>query len=86
MNAVRIRKKLEAPIPELPELAPLIGKNVEIIATEEPSSENTTVEALTSFNALASKLPGDPFGPDFDDTLRKWREEPWRAADHLGDE
>lgn len=84
MNAVRIRKKLESPIPELPELAPLIGKNVEIVATEEQSSEGAA--PLTSFEALASKLPGDPFGLDFDDTLRKWREEPWRSTDHLGGE
>jgi hypothetical protein len=84
MNAVRIRKKLESPIPELPELAPLIGKNVEIIATEEQSAESAA-PALTSFDALASKLPGDPFGSDFDDTLRQWRQEPWRADD-LGGE
>jgi len=83
MNAIRIRKKLESPIPELPELAPLIGKNVEIVATEEQSPEGAAAP-LASFDRLASKLPGDPFGPDFDDTVRKWREEPWHAADHLG--
>jgi hypothetical protein len=35
MNALRIRKRLEAPIPELPELTPLIGKDLEIIVLEE---------------------------------------------------
>ncbi|HZL38263.1 MAG TPA: hypothetical protein VFC78_23310 [Tepidisphaeraceae bacterium] len=35
MNAVRIRKHLDRSIPELPDLAQLIGKNVETIVLEE---------------------------------------------------
>jgi hypothetical protein len=35
MNAVRIRRKLESDTLHLPELKPLIGKNVEIIVLEE---------------------------------------------------
>src|SRR5690349_5567272 len=35
MDPVRIRKHLDGPIPQLPELAPLVGKNVEIIAFED---------------------------------------------------
>ena len=34
MNAIRIHKRLNSVIPQLPELAPLIGRDVEIIATE----------------------------------------------------
>ena len=37
MNAVRIRRKLESDTPHLPELKPLVGKNVEIIVLEEPA-------------------------------------------------
>ena len=37
MNAVRIRKTFHSPIPELPELDPMIGKALEIIALEEPA-------------------------------------------------
>ena len=35
MNPVRIRRKLESETLHLPELRPLIGKNVEIIVQEE---------------------------------------------------
>ena len=37
MNAVRICRKLESDTLHLPELKPLIGKNVEIIVLEEPT-------------------------------------------------
>jgi hypothetical protein len=44
MNAVRIRRRLDAPIAELPELAPLVGKEVEIIAleAEDPAADAAT--------------------------------------------
>jgi hypothetical protein len=35
---------------------------------------------VTSLDQLRSKLPGDPFGPDFEQTLRQWRSEPWRSV------
>ena len=35
MNAVRFRKRLDAPVPEFPELTPMVGKEVEIIVLEE---------------------------------------------------
>jgi len=38
MNALRIRKRLDVPIPELPELTPLIGKDLEIIVLEETAA------------------------------------------------
>jgi hypothetical protein len=34
MNAIRIRRRLDSPIAELPELSALIGKEVEIIVLE----------------------------------------------------
>jgi hypothetical protein len=36
MAPVRIRKHIDAPIPELPELTPMVGKTVEIIVVERP--------------------------------------------------
>lgn len=35
---------------------------------------------ITSIDELRRELPGDPFGPDFDVTLRQWRNEPWRLT------
>lgn len=35
MNAIRIRKKLESISPTLPELAPFVGRTVEIIVFDE---------------------------------------------------
>ena len=43
MQSVRIRKRLDAPIPELPELTPLVGKTVEIIAREEPATAGPNI-------------------------------------------
>lgn len=34
MNALRIRKRLDSPIPQLPELTPLIGRELEIIVLD----------------------------------------------------
>jgi hypothetical protein len=39
MNAVRIRRQLDSDTLHLPELKPLIGKNVEIIVLEEQVPE-----------------------------------------------
>ena len=49
MNALRIRKRLEAPIPELPELTPLIGKDLEIIVLEETTPAVPDSKAKGSF-------------------------------------
>ena len=42
MNAVRIRRRLNAAIPEFPELACMVGKNIEIIVIEEPDADIST--------------------------------------------
>lgn len=41
MRAVRIRKRLESHVVDLPELRPLVGKDVEIIVLEEEASVAT---------------------------------------------
>ncbi|HZL38264.1 MAG TPA: hypothetical protein VFC78_23315 [Tepidisphaeraceae bacterium] len=52
MNAVRIRKRLDKAIPELPELTPLIGKNVEIIVLEEGNAQVPPID-LAAIDAIA---------------------------------
>jgi len=39
MSTIRIHRKLESETLHLPELRPLVGKNVEIVVQEEPPSE-----------------------------------------------
>jgi hypothetical protein len=39
MIAVRVWKRLDGPIPQMPELDPLVGKMVEVIALESPEEE-----------------------------------------------
>ena len=41
MNAIRVRQHLTSRVIDLPELEPLVGKNVEIIVIEEPDSQNS---------------------------------------------
>lgn len=52
MNAVRIRKRLDRPISELPELASLVGKSVEIIVLEESDPSRTLID-LSPLDAIA---------------------------------
>jgi hypothetical protein len=69
MNAIRIRKRLDSQVLDLPELAPLLGKSVEIIVLEEapgpveardrePGSARGEVKMSDDFDA-----PLDDFAP-----------------------
>ena len=98
MNTIRIRKHLRAPIPELPELAPLIGTTVEIIAFEEAEAEPAPIAPYGFWNGLsADELAAQQqkhavASPEtlkandelknlfdgFEETLKTWRQEPWR--------
>lgn len=40
MNAVRIRKRLDEPIPQLPELTSWVGREVEIIVLDESGTNH----------------------------------------------
>jgi len=51
MNAVRIRRRLESDTLHLPELKPLIGKNVEIIVQEKLADD------LGCFSGLPAPKP-----------------------------
>ena len=58
MNAVRIRTRLDGPIPGLPELASLIGKNVEIIVIVEAEGETPLVSPQPPVQTRVQKTPG----------------------------
>lgn len=85
MSVVRIRKRLDLPIPQLPELAPLIGKEVEIIAREQSVSA-PGAHKPARFVDLKGGWPEDQVDDGFEEEVDHWRREPWRAADLAGDE
>jgi hypothetical protein len=80
MNALRIRRKLESDTLHLPELQPLIGKNVEIIVLEETGSSilpgtgdwDTAMEAVAELEDY-----------DFDAYRRQREVDLQHARDHL---
>jgi hypothetical protein len=57
MIAVRIWKKLESPIAGLPELDPLIGKTIEMIAMEDPDEELSSVETSSTTGSNKASAP-----------------------------
>jgi hypothetical protein len=85
MSVVRIRKRLDLPIPQLPELAPLIGKDVEIIAREQ-SGTGGDVHKPARFGDLKGGWPEDQIDDGFEEEVDRWRQEPWRASDATADE
>jgi hypothetical protein len=89
VNALRIRKRLDAPIPQLPELAPMIGKTVEIIVIEESVGEGNgaaqrpatleeiaaaqRVQPVSDPQQLSGGWPEDERDDGFDEALEQWR-------------
>lgn len=66
MNAIRIRRKLESDTPHLPELKPLVGKNVEIIVFEDvvPNAPADAVDSPVENRLQGSVLRyEEPFEP-----------------------
>jgi len=55
MNAVRIRRKLESETLHLPELKPLIGKNVEILIQEKDADDPGCFSDLSAPEPLSEK-------------------------------
>lgn len=85
MSVVRIRKRLDLPIPQLPELAPLIGKDVEIIAREQ-SVSTAGGHKPARFIDLKGGWPLDRIDDGFEEEVDRWRQEPWRDTDPTSDE
>jgi hypothetical protein len=80
MNALRIRRKLESATLHLPELQPLIGKNVEIIVLEETGS--TILPGTGDWDA-AMKAVAELEDYDFDAYRRQREYDLEHARDHL---
>jgi hypothetical protein len=52
MNAIRIRRKLESDTLHLPELRPLIGREVEIVVSEEQILPSTILPGTGDWDAV----------------------------------
>jgi hypothetical protein len=84
-NPLRIRTRVDSETLHLPQLRPLMGKNVEIAVVEDVAdSGNGKPRTVQSIDQLRSALPGDSFGDSFDEALRAWREQPWRTDEPEG--
>jgi hypothetical protein len=75
MSAIQFDKHIHRPIAELPELTPMVGKTVRITATDDAG-----IPPLSSLDQLRGTRDDAAF-EGFDDVLREWRNEPWRAAE-----
>ena len=85
MNAIRIDRRLDSQVLDLPELAPLLGKRVQIIVLEEePVVESSQVTAAPPQAESVASPTRSAFGcgkgevlymaPDFDATPEEFAE------------
>ena len=74
MNAVRFRKRLDAPIAQFPELTPMVGKEIEIIALDDSKADidSSGLSALERYDAAHG---GPPAPAKFEDLQNGWPEE-----------
>lgn len=84
MKAVRIRKKLDEPIPQLPELAPWVGRVVEIIVLDESDAmdaqPNETEVGAPRFEDLVGGWPDDARDDGFEQAVQELRRRPWTRS------
>jgi hypothetical protein len=84
MSVLRIRKRLDEPIPQLPELTPLVGRTVEIIVLEgsdSGSSEHIAdTETPARFDDLLGGWPEDERADGFEEAVRELRRRPWTRS------
>ena len=73
MTAIRIKKQLDSETLHLPELKPLLGKQVEIIVLEESSTESSPPQ-FDFDKQFGSGWPDD-VNDGFEEAVRKWRRE-----------
>ncbi len=94
MRPIRIRKRLDSQVVDLPELAPLVGKTVQITVVEEvpgqPASNywrNRSIEELANEQGIEGSAtledlrgiwPEDQRDDDFEQDLERLRSQPWR--------
>lgn len=80
MNAMRIRRKLDSETLHLPELKPLIGKNVEIIVLDDSAA---TITPGTGDWDAAMQAVAQLEDYDFDAFRRQREYDLKHAKDHL---
>ncbi len=58
------------------------GAAVEVNVVPPPAAAMNQRPPIQSIDELRGQDVGDddPFGPEFEKTLREWRSEPWRSA------
>ncbi len=71
MNAIRIDRRLDSQVLDLPELAPLVGKRVQIIVLEE---EAVPTEPADGPKAGSGKGEVLWIAPDFDETPEEFKD------------
>ena len=71
MNAIRVNRRLDSHVIDLPELAPLVGKRVEIIVLEE---EQAATEPAEGPKAGCGKGEVIWMAPDFDRTPEEFKD------------
>ena len=81
MNAVRIRTRIESTTLTAPELAPFLGRRVEIIVLEDEPQGRPLLVTRGMF-AVKGDIPGDPVA----DVLAEFRAERARRLDTTADE
>jgi hypothetical protein len=82
MNAIRIHRKLESETLHLPELKPLLGKNVEIVVQEEAAPN--VIPGTGDWDAAARAAEElRKSGYDFDAWQRQREYDLKHAGDHL---
>ena len=72
MNAIRVRTKVKSETLRLPELKPLIGKNVEIIVLEEGASMLAQPRPFDFAKNFGRGWPGGK-RDGFESAVRRWR-------------
>jgi hypothetical protein len=70
MNAIRISRRLDSQVIDWPELAPLIGKRVQIIVLEEEPQEEPTPAGPQGGTAKGEIW----MAPDFNDTPEEFKD------------
>lgn len=84
MSVLRIRKRLDEPIPQLPELTPLVGRTVEIIVRDESDIEASEHVANAGsparFDDLLGGWPEDEQADGFEEAVRELRRRSWTRS------
>ena len=70
MRVIRVRRRVDSETLQLPELRELIGKDVEILVLEEPSTAAGAAEGERDYSALARIAGQDLIDPDAYKELR----------------